>query len=299
MISLIFSSLYIYIDKKENNLSLNDHNKIIQLMNFFNPSDYVGSIQFSNIYKIKWFLKQHKKFSKMLEEPKKGFEELNILLLFQFLKEILTIDIFYSKDFIIKHYLYFPINTHLITIFQQFIENHLSLTLLSNQSYNQSSNDLLNNNYRMIWLQTEQLWPILQLKHTIYFYYYIYSIIKTLFNDLYSHYQRLNIWTFLNIDDLITSHPKINIQLKIDLDESKFQCETRLPIYPSHICPFNDIIKYDDNQWDDKLFILSHLYEYIKIHKYIYIFPLLYKMANYKTIHYLYHQNKTFNNKKK
>jgi len=71
VLCLVFSCFSIYLEK--NILSNSEIQQVLNIMNFFS-SDYTDHISFHSVAQVKHFLKKHKKFSKMMYEPKKGLE---------------------------------------------------------------------------------------------------------------------------------------------------------------------------------------------------------------------------------
>ena len=72
VISLVFSSLSIFLDQPVT-LSEPDTYRILHAMNFF-CSAYTNNHRFHSISHVKLFLRKHKKFSRMMYEPKTGLE---------------------------------------------------------------------------------------------------------------------------------------------------------------------------------------------------------------------------------
>lgn len=72
VISLVFSSLSLFLEHPVT-LSEQDTFRVLHAMNFF-CSPYTNNHRFHSISHVKLFLKKHKKFSRMLYEPKTGLE---------------------------------------------------------------------------------------------------------------------------------------------------------------------------------------------------------------------------------
>lgn len=72
VISIVFTSLDMFLSV--NTISSVEIQKITQIMNFFASSSLFYHKSFYGLSQIKSFLKKHKKFSKMLSEPKTSFQ---------------------------------------------------------------------------------------------------------------------------------------------------------------------------------------------------------------------------------
>jgi len=72
VISLVFSSLSIFLDLGVM-LTEQDTFRVLQAMNFFS-SPYTNNHRFHSLSHVKLFLRKHKKFSRMMYEPKTGLE---------------------------------------------------------------------------------------------------------------------------------------------------------------------------------------------------------------------------------
>jgi hypothetical protein len=272
MISIIFSTLFLYIDKNENNLSFQESNLIINLMKFFDQSEYIGKTKLNTIFKIKLFLKHYKKFSKMLDTPKKGFEDFDILLFFQYLKNLIILNFSYHNESNIKYYLYFPQDSDLKSIFNQSIENHL--IMISNNV------DILQ--FRKNWIQNESLWVHYK-NNSNYKNIYLYHCLKTNLDILFDFYKNKNIWN--NLDSLdIKKFPNLTLRFDIKFDNDLLIY--KLPKYSSHICPIHDL-KTKSLNLDYNIFYLSKIYELINDKNFINIFSPIYKLACINTLNEL------------
>jgi hypothetical protein len=273
IISFLFSTLYLFIQKND---SPKYEANVVSLMSFFWNLPYTQNYKLNNLFKIKLFLKQHKKFNKMLGEPKKGLETLNILSLFEHFQHISSCPSVQIENTNTPFLLYFPTNPSLLVLFYQYVENQL---------FYQCHKTVLD--YRQLWIQNEQLWNIyLSEKNTV-LQTMIYYVLESLFMDLQRESEKNQVWSQLQMSEILTSFPIFTNSI---LFEKKILEDTYyLPKYMSHI-NYQDISKIKEKISLD-VFNIQFMYEKLPIEK-EYIFPYIHQLGIIKTLKYLYSINK-------
>lgn len=240
IISIVFSSIYMLLEKHK--LYDRDIRFVIQIMNFFSGSEYTNKTSFMNIGHVKSFLKKHKKFSKMLSEPKIGLEEKSPMDFFNFLM---------CK---------FPKNTKVVMtdicprvmptfqwlgIYFGFLEKvkmrALELELIKETGLYKEWSPV---DFRKHWLILEGLWRNIPTDSLENSYLYIYNtrLVFEEFGKLIMIYEETDgnkVWDNLTMEAVSKDFPKIptitllNEMDCLELDKIK---HGSLPNYPTHIC---------------------------------------------------------------
>lgn len=232
VISIIFSTLYIILDKQK--LSDKDCHHILNIMNFFCNNEYVQKQTFTSIFQVKHFLKKNKKYSIMLSCPKKGMENVSPSQFFYYLYDhcklphSIEIHVF---DFKKPPFHSSNLNKINPCIKMHFIELDVMKLFLSKFSILEM---------RQFWLNKEALYQIstdCPFKHYLLIYnlHYMFSVMKKLYES-FEKIKMEKIWTNLTIQDLINGHPPIP-HLSMDSFLQTFHSMPNVyPIYPIHSC---------------------------------------------------------------
>lgn len=230
IISIVFSSIYIILEKHK--LNDKDIKLVTSIMNFFSGSGYTNKTNFINISHVKSFLKKHKKFSKMLSEPKVGLEEMSPLDFLKFILDNLpknsTVTIQHSMQRMCREF---------VTIDHPFSSlklKSLELELLSIGKILTKPVD-----FRKHWLLLEGLWGSIPTNpEHAYLYVYNTRLIFERFIDLIRVFEstEVRVWEQLDVDSLCKDFPTLP-QIS-SFDESCLQSTVvaKLPHYPTHIC---------------------------------------------------------------
>jgi hypothetical protein len=216
IVSIVFSSMYIFIDSHK--LNPCEINHILKLMNFFSGSEYVNNIQFYNLTQLKSFIKKYKKYSNMLKLPKLGLENKTPLDFFHhIIKNNFPHDCkITSKDKVPLSFLYLgfnnPIETQLklLNIKMELLTDHFEL--------------------RNLWVQLEKFWNIhFSTDEETYLHYHNLNLLFTKFKDRFA-----DLWKNITYEELMKNNPPLPIIKPFNIQPS-FQLIS-LPTYPTHLC---------------------------------------------------------------
>jgi hypothetical protein len=225
----VFSSIYIILEKHK--LNDKDIKLVTGIMNFFSGSGYTNKTNFINISHVKSFLKKHKKFSKMLSEPKVGLEEMSPLDFLKFILDNLpknsTVTIQHSMQRMCREF---------VTIDHPFSTlklKSLELELLSIGKVLTKPVD-----FRKHWLLLEGLWSSIPTNaEQAYLYVYNTRLIFERFIDLIRVFESAEekVWEQLDVDSLCKEFPTLP-QIQTFDESTRQSVVAKLPHYPTHIC---------------------------------------------------------------
>jgi len=294
MISIMFSTLYLYLDTNQCQLSSHDHSKLIDIMNFFTPYEYSSNQFHPNLLKLKWFLKYHKKYNRMLSEPKHGFETFDILTLFQYLKDRSTLYpcIVDKPSELIRHYLYFPFSESQQVFFEQYIKNQCFIVSILHHSEG-VAHDL----WEEICSQNQQIYTF---KHnnsvqpTICQSIYMSSVYRTMMYELSQYSGKFNTTTpsLLTVQLPSLPHSLLEQLLSVPINKPI----PLIPMFPSHI--YKPYMNSEDMNSEERDIVANDFWELRSIHEYISsksyknIFLSMYQLSVLHTIRNLYVKNK-------
>lgn len=236
VISIVFSSLYILLEKHK--LTDRDLRFTLLMMNFFSGSEYTKQMHFNNINHVKSFLKKHKKFSRMLAEPKRGLEDKSPLDFFDFL-----IDMKFPRNVTVEfqdRLFSFP-----DLAYPMILESDLALEeihIVRLQAERSRKLHLVEKwgilDFRKEWLSLERLWihvPSLSREMRALYTFYVRSLFTDLVRDLDAFEKKTGcrVWDNLTVEDLMADFPLSdmpNVALPIKIPSKT------LPYYPTHVC---------------------------------------------------------------
>lgn len=239
IISIVFSTLYIYIDKSNNKISQQEIQMILKLMEFFS-SEYTNNIKLNTIYQVKTFLKRKKKYSRMLGEEKIGLENKIPFNLFEFIIKNKFPYNFKSFNIYNKINIYYPLIIDFFIKEDEFFK-------LWNIYYNESLKNI--DRYSIIelrqeWIKYEQLIKIYEKNKSIYSYKAIQWLKNNIKNKikLYEKKKNEKVWDNIVIE---------NIEKDIIYSENKIEYKNiekqnvKLPVLSSHLSKLNIEKKLD------------------------------------------------------
>lgn len=227
IISIVFSSLYIYLCKHK--LNEKDTHRIINIMNFFSKSDYTNKTNFVNISHIKSFLRKHKKFSKMISEPKTGLEKKSPLDFFYFLL---------SKHF--NHNIQLNFFTDNIKVSSLFLwtpeSTPLKLKFIELEFIKFFSKDWDILQFRKHWLLLEYLWDHINSHSALSSFIYIHNLhlIFKYYINIIQNSGKI-VWENISFDYLTKNFPSLP-PISFESPPSIIHYDL-LPNYPTHLCP--------------------------------------------------------------
>lgn len=244
VLSILLSSLHIFLEKHK--LVDADIKIVLKLMNFFSQTDYTQKTTFSNIGHVKSFLKKHKKYSKMLGEPKLGLEDKTPLDFFYFLRSFQlpsTLRVQFSESILSfsDHFHWNGGDPTLMKIKQMVLE----VEALSLFKWDISRMEL-----RQLWLRCEDLWTVLDQSLPPAYHYILAFHLQKLFDklsDLIVSYEKTytKVWDNLDFEDLradLPMMPSVPPLPKVQSLDWSILHTMPLPTYPTHvckICPFS------------------------------------------------------------
>ena len=235
VISIVFSSLYIVLEKHK--LGDKEIRTILSIMNFFSGSEYTNKSNFSSVGQVKSFLKRHKKYSKMLSEPKTGLENKSPMDFFRFLmdqkfQKSVAIHFTDSKKILLDDYRWVNSSLPMNTLRCLSVETELMGVFMDQYT---------KFDWRKHWIILENLWEGKQ--KTLEDYYFYNANIYHLFNifvEIIQVYEKKvgKIWDQLNIEDLCKNFPPpSDIRIQKDwLHQNEIYKSFKLPVYPTHVC---------------------------------------------------------------
>jgi hypothetical protein len=249
IISIVFSSLYVLLEKHK--LSDRDLRFTLLMMNFFSGSEYTKQAQFNNINHVKSFLKKHKKFSKMLAEPKLGLEEKSPLDFFYFL-----VDKNFPKnvsiEFCERPYAFPGLSYPMMLLASENDSGYHDILIASLQTEKSRMLGLVNNEwgvleFRKQWLSLECLWALCSSfsskEKEVYALYtfHVLALFKDLVADIHSFETRTGnkVWEQVTVEDLMADFPSVSeipdCLLK-SFPLTTAPVASTLPYYPTHAC---------------------------------------------------------------
>jgi hypothetical protein len=280
IISIVFSSVFLYIENKK----LNDKEIkiILQLMNFFSNSEYLKNSYFYNLSQLKSFLKKHKKYSNMLKEQKLGLEDKSPLDFFKYLIQHKfpyhsKISFHESKKTLCNDNYWINMSASEYELKLKKIE----IELLSIFPHKYNNIDL-----RKLWIQLENFWNC-KFKTSEEYFIHHYNL-SLLFDSLINYFESLSekIWKNLSIIELKKDFPSVpNISFYI-YDENPSTL-IKLPIYPTHLCRnciSKNFHKLSKPQISFIQIFLQNLIKNLKKESSIDVFPYYIISSNHKTI---------------
>jgi hypothetical protein len=238
VISIVFSSLYVLLEKQK--LSDRDLRFTLLMMNFFSGSEYTKQTHFNNINHVKSFLKKHKKFSKMLAEPKLGLENKSPLDFFYFL-----VDMKFPRNVMVEFQersfsyprLAYPMMLEPESGYEDLQITTLQMERLRSIGQVRTWGVL---DFRKQWLSLERLWTILvsqeQEMRSLYTF-HVLSFFADLIHDIRVMEKKTGkkVWDQVTIEDLMRDFPSSEIP---DTMPAILPTTTSkmLPYYPTHAC---------------------------------------------------------------
>lgn len=236
IISIVFSSLYIVLDKHI--LIESEIKKIIQIMNFFSKCEYTNKINFVSLNQIKSFLKKHKKYSKMLAEQKIGLENKSPLDFFYFLidnKFPCNVNIEYDSVMNIHEPIWYNLSDRTLFLKNKSLENEIKSIV----GFTDDENLIFT--LRKFFLSMEDIWSFTPTDNKVEKYLYIYNALK-IFDEIKENFSlfestlNIKIWEKNTLDDFFKDYPQL---FEISLDNFFPPMNVKLlqlPNYPTHIC---------------------------------------------------------------
>jgi len=237
IISIVFSSLYMLLEKHK--LNDRDIRNVIHIMNFFSGSEYTNKTTFTNIGHVKSFLKKHKKFSKMLSEPKIGLEQKTPMDFFKFL-----MDTKFTKNCKIVLDSSFPRQNKsyqwldcLGTVVQEIKFRALELEILETTYSSWTPTE-----FRKHWLVLEKLWSTIPTcEYDAYLYIYNTRLLFENYCKIIKKYENENgkIWENITIESLLMDFPQLPKYKSLEESDFYYLNSIKLgtlPNYSTHIC---------------------------------------------------------------